>query len=231
MKSGQKRPFYYLKLFFELFGTAIVVLCMAFMIYTIVCNSNGRAVRVSGHCILKVATGSMEPTLHDGDYINIEQTDISTLKKGDIISFYSSDPDIYNMINTHRIVRVNDDGSIVTRGDANTRDDDCTVLPDKVIGIYKGKIRFLRWISSFASGRKLLMILVIIPLTVISFYEVITVSRISVEVRRSSENKAEEEKEKYIRELIDKEKQRLYDENYIEVMKNESGKTDESKTR
>lgn len=231
MKSGQKRPFNYIKIFLRLLGIAVVVLCLTFMIYTIVCNNHGRAVCVSGHCILKVATGSMEPTLHDGDYIDIEQTEVSMLKKDDIISFYSSDPDIYNMINTHRIVEINDDGSFVTRGDANICDDKFTVSPEKVIGRYKKKIRFLRWISSFASGRKLLMLLVIIPLTVLSLYEVITVSKISAEVRRSSENKAEEEKEKYIRELIDKEKQRLYDENYIEVMKNESGKTDESETR
>ena len=73
------------------------------------------------------------------------------------------------------------------------------------------------------------MIFVIIPMTLIALYEVKTIAKIKLE-DRVSEPMSDEEKEKLIREAIDREKARLAEEHYepgIEVEAVESGKDNE----
>lgn len=205
-----------LKLFAKAAGyaaAAVFAALLALTVYIMVCNMQGKAVNIAGYYTLKVVTGSMEPSIHTGDYIIVKETDCDKLKVGDIISFYSEDESIYGMLNTHRIAKINSDGSFVTKGDANSEADSVTVKKDKVIGRYEGKIRVLRWVNSFASGRKLLMLLVIIPMLGVSLYEVITIARLRAECAEKSEQAEQEEKQRLIREAIDKEKQRLYREN------------------
>lgn len=171
----------------------------------------------------------MEPSIHEGDYVIIKSVDTDKLKTGDIITFYSEDSEIYGMLNTHRIVGVNENGEFITKGDANTYEDGTAVKKENVVGIYSGKSAFLKWINSFASGKKLLMVAVIIPMLCISVYEVITIRRIRLESRDSSQEDADEEKEKLIREAIEKEKQKLYEENYIEKISEKEAGEDESR--
>lgn len=145
----------------------------------------------------------MEPSIHEGDYIYIKRTDTDSLKAGDIISFYSQDDRIKGEINTHRISEVLGDGTFVTKGDANKIEDSVTVQKDSIIGKYYGKLRFFKWLGSFASGKKLLMLLVILPTVCMAVYEVKTIAEIKIYSNR------EEEKEKLMREAVEKEVQRL----------------------
>ena len=172
----------------------------------------------------------MEPSIHEGDYVIIKSIDADKLKVGDIITFYSEDSSIYGMLNTHRIVDIDENGDFVTKGDANPYKDSATVKKENVIGIYSGKSRFLKWINSFASGKKLLMLLVIIPMLCVSVYEVITIRRINAESKEEGQLDPEKEKQRPIREAIDKEKQRLYDEKYIEkILEKEAGEVESRK--
>lgn len=196
-----------------LLAAAFAVL-LVLVIYVMVCNMLGKVADVFGRSVMKVVTGSMEPSIHEGDYILVKKTEISELSVGDIICFYSMDSEIYGKPNTHRIVNILDDGSFVTKGDANPAEDSVTVTSDKIIGKYVGKIRFLRWINSFASMKKLLLLLVIIPMTLAAFYELRTIAKISEECKAEKEQQISEEKERLIREAIDKEKKKLYEQGY-----------------
>ena len=98
-----------------------------------------------------------------------------------------------------------EDGSYITKGDANTEADPVTVKRSKIIGKYAGKSRFLRWINSLASGKKLIMIAAVIPLLGVAIYEAATIGRIT------RERAAAEEREKFLREAIDEEKRKLYE--------------------
>ena len=114
----------------------------------------------------------MEPSIHEGDYIYIKKTATDSLKAGDIISFYSQDDSIKGEINTHRISEVLSDGTFVTKGDANKIEDSVTVQKVSIIGKYYGKLRFFKWLGSFASTKKLLILFVIIPTVCMAVYEV-----------------------------------------------------------
>lgn len=184
----------------------IPILLVGLSAYIMICNMQGRAAVVFGGSIVKVVSGSMEPSIHDGDYIIIKKTDSSLLKEGDIICFYSTDDEIYGKMNTHRIVRRLDDGSFVTKGDTSFSEDVNAVTADKIVGKYVGKVRFLRWLNSFASVKKLILAAVVVIMSATAVFEVVTIAKVSAECREKK-NSSEEA----IRQAIDREKQKLYE--------------------
>ncbi len=184
----------------------IPILLVGLSAYIMICNMQGRAAVVFGRSIVKVVSGSMEPSIHDGDYIIIKKTDSSLLKEGDIICFYSTDDEIYGKMNTHRIVRRLDDGSFVTKGDTSFSEDGNAVTADKIVGKYVGKVRFLRWLNSFASVKKLILAAVVVIMSATAVFEVVTIAKVSAECREKK-NSSEEA----IRQAIDREKQKLYE--------------------
>ena len=168
-------------------GSAVFAALLSVTVYIMVCGCIGKTASIFGYSVLKVVSGSMEPSIHEGDYIYI---------KGEI--------------NTHRISEVLSDGTFVTKGDANKIEDSVTVQKASIIGKYYGKLRFFKWLGSFASTKKLLILFVIIPTVFMAVYEVKTIAEIKIYSNREEALKAaEEEKEKLMREAVEKEVQRL----------------------
>ncbi len=137
----------------------------------------GGLVEIFGHSLLMVETGSMAPSFDVGDYIWIKEADPASLHKNDVIAYYSEDPEIAGMLVTHRIVKVNEDGTFTVRGDANSRPDDLAVRPDRVAGVYSGRARIFDWLGSFGDARKLVLLLAIILFFFMSLYEVRTLNK------------------------------------------------------
>lgn len=77
-----------------------------------------------------VASGSMEPALRRGDTVVYVQKDIDEVDAPEVIIF-----DDDNAVKTiHRVVSVNDDGTLTTRGDANQSNDSSPVTADELHG-------------------------------------------------------------------------------------------------
>ena len=195
---------------------AVTLVMLAFLIYVMVSAAHGKAVNVFGRSVLRVETPSMEPTLHPGDYIIIRKTDPDTLEQGDVISFYSEQSDIYDLLVTHRIAAVNADGTFISRGDANPVDDSVPVRPERIAGKFTGKARFLIWVNSFVDMRKLLLLVVMIVILRIAVYEVKSVVKIGKKAAEESEKAAEQAHEAKIRAAIEAEKRRLAEIGYTE---------------
>ena len=130
------------KIALTILGSAVFAALLSVTVYIMVCGCIGKTASIFGYSVLKVVSGSMEPSIHEGDYIYIKRTDTDSLKAGDIISFYSQDDSIKGEINTHRISEVLSDGTFVTKGDANKIEDSVTVQKASIIGKYYGKLRF-----------------------------------------------------------------------------------------
>lgn len=214
---------------FNVFLSVFTALMVGFIAYIMVCSAKGKPVNVFGRSLLTVVTGSMEPSLHTGDYIYVKKVPADELEVGDVITFRSEESDVSGKLVTHRIIEITPEGDFVTKGDANTIADSKRIRQDQIIGKYTGKAKFFKWINSFADRRKLLLILVIIPMTLIALYEVRTISKLGETVREKQEADSEN-MEKLMREAIDKEKERLAREEASaekEVVELESGKTDE----
>lgn len=177
-------------------GSAVFAALLSVTVYIMVCGCIGKTASIFGYSVLKVVSGSMEPSIHEGDYIYIKRTDTDSLKAGDIISFYSQDDSIKGEINTHRISEVLSDGTFVTKGDANKIEDSVTVQKVSIIGKYYGKLRFFKWLGSFASTEKLLILFVIISTVCMAVYEVKTIAEIKIYSNREEALKAAEEEKK-----------------------------------
>ena len=211
------------KIFSKVLNTIIIavtaVFC-GFMIYVTVSTAKGNTVNIFGKSVLRIVTGSMEPSIHVGDCIVVEKVDSSELKKGDIIAFVSVQPDIYGIIVTHRIYGTDENGNFITKGDANPTADSTEVSADRIIGKYIGKAKVFRWLYSFGDLRKVVLLVIMSVMTCISFYETKTLIRAGKELH---EEEQDELYEKLMREAIEKEKKRLAEENYkpdSEVKKN-----------
>jgi len=208
----------------------ITAAALAFVVYVMVCSARGKAVNIFGKSVLKVVTGSMEPSIHTNDYIVVEKTDTDDLREGDIISFYSDQNDIKDKLVVHRIIGKNPDGSYITKGDANPVQDSEPVRQERIVGKYTHKSRFFIWVDSFMNIKKLLLIIVVLPMTYIALYEVRTLMKIGKEAAESSREEADRKREAAVREAIEREKRRLEEMGYDpekEVKLSESRETDE----
>ncbi len=165
----------------------LVGLCL--LAYVFICTYRGKTANLFGVNVLHIITGSMEPTISKDDYILVKKCGEGSLKEDDIIAFYSEEPNIYGRVVVHRIIKINEDGTYVTKGDANKTYDMRSIRDDQVIGRYVDRIWFLNWVKSFLDFRKLLLLLVVIPLFLISVYEFSSVTKIVYEIKKEKKEK------------------------------------------
>ena len=94
---------------------------------------NGRKVKIFGFSFSVVVTESMEPTIKVNDVIIIKDYKFSEIKEDDIIVYRNTE---YNIDVVHRVISVNDDGTITTKGDNNPIADSVPITED----LFRGKV-------------------------------------------------------------------------------------------
>lgn len=243
MKESTKKISSKLRRIASIAMIAVIAVMLAAVVYVFVCNIRGKVANIGGYSIMKVITGSMEPSIHVDDYILVKKIDPDDLEVGDVITFLSDDPEIKDMPNSHRITSINDDGTFTVKGDANPSEDVYKVRRDRIVGKYVKKLWLFRFIGSFASTKKLLMICFILPTVCICIYEAHSLFRIirgtdgdeddddDDSDTDSKTETTEQKKERLIREAIEKEKERLRQADKLlesEVAQVESGKDNEA---
>ncbi len=119
----------------------------------------------------EIVSPSMTPTIKVDDAIMIRRIDYKSLKKGDIITFKSSDPRLNGMVITHRINEVLKDSkgniSFITKGDNNYSVDDAEVLPENIYGKVFVKIPFYNAIKRTITNPLIIVGIIVILLGLI----------------------------------------------------------------
>jgi len=116
---------------------AFFVLFLIFLAYGSVNNPHYR--------VVVVTSGSMSPVFEAGDMI-IATPPPAVLREGMIVVMGVGDERV-----THRIVAVDAQGRATTQGDANDTPDAWTIDPHggtsrvRVVGVYRGRIRYVGW--------------------------------------------------------------------------------------
>lgn len=135
---------------------------------------SGKVPSIFGYSIMNIVSGSMEDEIPKDSYILIKRTDAENVKKGDIICFYSSDPKIYGMPNTHRVVEdpiITEDGiEFVTRGDANGINDKVTAKGDRLIGVYVKTLDGLTAFTKLLHGKTMIIVIVCLQIAAFSMF-------------------------------------------------------------
>ncbi|MBQ1339453.1 MAG: signal peptidase I, partial [Ruminococcus sp.] len=91
---------------FNVFLSVFTALMVGFIAYIMVCSAKGKPVNVFGRSLLTVVTGSMEPSLHTGDYIYVKKVPADELEVGDVITFRSEEGEVSGKLVTHRIIGI-----------------------------------------------------------------------------------------------------------------------------
>jgi signal peptidase I len=88
-----------------------------------------------------VVSGSMAPHVHPGDVVLTVPASVADLRPGQVVLF--ADPQRPDRLLLHRLVSLDTQGRLVTRGDANQSEDSVHVAPSAVRGLARLRIPFI----------------------------------------------------------------------------------------
>lgn len=182
-----------LKRFIFILFVAVFLVSINSLIAIIISSRKNTVPSLFGYSVMNISSGSMRPVYKEGDLVIVKKTDVTELKKGDVISFFSEDPAIYGSLNTHRIHEVLQENGkyvFVTKGDNNNVADEYTVTYDRIVG----KAVFLiqnagKIVSFFQKKAGAYFLVVILPLLVIMMLEAKDVFSKIREARKDDEEK------------------------------------------
>ena len=161
----------------------VTVILVLAIILVIICSYSAFVAKagdgvpsIFGIMPFSVQSDSMAPTFNKGDLV-IDKTvkDVSTLKEGDVITFWTV-INGYRVLNTHRIIQVDDMGTYYyfeTKGDNNTIADTTGVHSNEVVGQYMTHIPKLGAFLDFLQTSKGFFICIVIPVALFFLYELV----------------------------------------------------------
>ncbi len=122
-----------------------------------------------------IISPSMTPNIAVYDVVVTVKTDLSKLKVGDVISYYSDNPAVNGLTITHRIVKitkVGDEYIFETKGDANQYVDEWIVKGEDVVGRVNFKIPQLGKVQFFLGSKGGWLLAILIPALAIIAYDI-----------------------------------------------------------
>ena len=156
----------------------VVVLAVFMMIFTIISvttfNRNDR--NLFGYRAYIVNSDSMAATdFNAGDLIFVKETDPTTLKAGDIITFISQDSESFGEIITHKIrektVDANGNVGFVTYGTTTNVDDETIVTYLYILGKYEAKIPYMGTFFNFLKTPQGYIVCIFIPFMLLILHQ------------------------------------------------------------
>ncbi len=169
-------------LMFSIVGIVLCVVLLPILILNIVLiiqsfsGDNSKIPNVGGTFPLMVKSGSMSPTIEEGDLIILHATDKKyDYKKNEIITFWEKGAG--SVLITHRIIDVtkDDNGNVayVTQGDFNATQDRNLVHAEDIVGVYQNRLPGLGRIALFMQTIPGIIICVVLPLAIFVVYDIL----------------------------------------------------------
>lgn len=194
-------------------GTLIAFLTLV-LIMSLVSRINGSSPALFGYSLYRVSSGSMAPELGVGDVILVHSCDGKDVKKDDIVTYVATSGEMSGKLITHRVVEAPyQEGSeyyLITKGDANDYADD-PVNVNQIEGKMLTKIGILKYLFDFFVTPWGL--LAIIALIILAFSnEIVILVKAIFGIGYQKEESVEEIIERYQRENLEKNKQKLPEE-------------------
>lgn len=168
-------------------GAAVLVLL------NVVMTKPGEVPSVMGYSLFRVMTGSMEPTIPTDSAILTHAVESTEIQVGDVISYFSKDPSINGVVNTHRVVGIYEEGGTVfyqTRGDANNANDLYPPTANEIIGKVVFSSYFLGMLIRLISNPLVFFPLILVPLLVLLILNLVKTYRMAANIARQEEEEA-----------------------------------------
>ena len=123
-----------------------------------------------------VLSDSMSPEIQSGDLIVCRQQDATSVREGDVISFFDPEGNGVSVV-SHRVTAITTDDSgqpvFTTKGDANNVEDSAPVTADKLVGVYQFRIPGLGNVAMFMQSTQGLVICVAVPVALLLAYDIL----------------------------------------------------------
>lgn len=145
---------------------------------------------VFGFRTFSIITSSMEPKLKIGDVILVKEVKSSSLKVGNVITFKGMSGDLAGKIVTHEIVGITKESGrkiFYTKGIKNISNDPA-VYEEQILGKYIYKFKIFSLIEKIMSTKIGFILIIIIPLGYIYFYEIKDVIHDVKEIKNKENN-------------------------------------------
>ena len=186
-------------------AVAVLVICIGILVYTGISVRKNGYVKFFGYSFHIIQSGSMEPEIHVGELVVAKDCDASTLKVGDDVVFKNEDSSsqMYGQFICHRIVEIEDDGTIWTQGVNEKTNPIRDKVPSHPFAKKVGKSAFFGAILGFfTNNRTIVFVVLIAGVLVIAGIEVCSIiveaNKIKTEKQNQKAKESEEEKRKRI---------------------------------
>ena len=122
----------------------LILLLVVLILYLLVARISGKIPSLFGYSVVRIITPSMDPKIPVGSFILIKKASPEEIRSGDIITFYTDDPNpvVAGKTITHRVLSVScEDGKYVftTKGDNQATNPVPDVYPargERLVGRY-----------------------------------------------------------------------------------------------
>ena len=181
----------------------VVIVAVCMMVFTIVSvttfNRNDR--HLFGFRAYVVTSDSMSKTDFDaGDLILVKKVDPTTLKKGDIITYMSQNPESFGETITHKIRTLTTDANgnpgFITYGTTTDTDDATIVTYPYVLGRYEKAIPNIGTFFTFLKTTQGYFVCIFIPFMLLILYQGLNTIRLFRRYKREQLQEMEAERAK-----------------------------------
>ena len=131
-----------------------------------------------------IISPSMQPTIKVNDAVIVKKKNINKIKKGDIITFNSTDERFAGTTITHRVVEIIKDSNgnpmLRTKGDNNNVEDATLVRKNDLVGKVILKIPLIGYIQYFLSTSFGWIMIIVVPCMGIIIYDIIKLFKLFI---------------------------------------------------
>ena len=201
-----------LKIVFNVIAWVVLIFALLITILVFSSDKNNGTASLLGYIPLTVESDSMKPTFKKGDLITSKEIDdINSLKKGDVITFWTL-IDGKKVKNTHRIAEVlNDNGSV-------------GFITGDIIGQWKGaKIGGFGKVMDFLRTKTGFFICILLPIALFFLFELYKLIATIIEIKRPAITESDEEeiKRRAVEEYLAQQKKKEEEEEDTQQKKND----------
>lgn len=189
----------------EIIGYIAIFIIIILLTFVIISNLSGNITFIFGKTVCWVLTPSMEPTIPERSYILVSEIDAKDVKVGDVIMFYSDDPALKGMRNTHRVIEIiGNNEEFVMKGDNNLVKDEYTAKAPNVVGKYEKNLDVLTAIGRFMYSKMGLIVSLTLILGIVMLMYIPDIIKSTKEKTKIIEEKKQETIDILVRQEVER---------------------------
>lgn len=158
------------KILFKILKVLSTVAVIVALIVVISQRVTNNKLRIFGYGVYTVISESMLPEYEIGDMFLAKEVKESDISVGDDLVYLGEEESYKDKVITHRVIRIEDDKTIVTKGINNDMEDP-PIQYKQVYGKVSAKLFVLSLFSKLMNNNTLFYLIIFVPFTILIFLD------------------------------------------------------------